>query len=752
MKYWIRSKLTAAVLLSTLPAAADPTTNELEAILEDPVVSTPSMASGSASVAPATSTSITAEDLRAHGIRTLDEAINYASLGMVTTPSMHSVEIGSRGVLMNLDYGNHVLLLINGLAVNEPWEGTAYFERGAGIPFDLVDHIEVMLGPGSVLYGSQAMLGVINIVTKRAQDYKGAHLFVDGELAAPQNPKFQLRRPSSGGYLGDLGKGYRVGAGYGGEFRLWGVPSELTFQIEHYAFSGAAIDFTPQDYGADSVTGAAKRFGPGAGTGIWGGRGQRSWFTSAPTSYAEWRVGDFALTSRIGQYKRSAPYNDAAVRYFGDFDPPNDHETDRFYDLNLRHEKAMATNVTVKSRLFAQQQNYQWFLSSSAPEDCSPGQSTGCRYDLSTTARRLGAEVRSSINWQNAWFMATEIGVTGQLRHVTSRTIPRSSLGDGPAFGSMNNADLQGALFVEQTARPLRPLDVNLGARYDSDERFGSRLSPRGALAFTSWQGATWKTLYAEAFRAPSAYELYYEDPLVQVTAPALRPETTRTVEGSFEQRIGAQRFFFGVFRSWWMDMVALEVLTPEQQQAYVNSGELSTLASYAMQYRNVSRIDNWGFNAAYGLGFWQNRLRFDVNVTGARTTVGGGGQYQGPPTVTPQFFGNARVTLRLPNNLPTVGIATAFRGQQFGDRYYDGGFSRPPVAPGSWELRGTVSGAVPLAQGLGYRLSVTYNQARFAPYNIGAVQYASDATTPAHLAPVNRLYGFAGLQYDFSL
>ena len=142
---------------------------DLEALMEQSIVSTPSKSAESSSTAPATSSVITAEELRAHGLRSLNEAINYASLGMVTTSPEHAVEIGARGVLLTGDYGNHVLLLIDGVPANEPWNGTAYFERGAGVPFELIDHIEVTLGPGSVMHGAQAMLGVVNIVTKRAR-------------------------------------------------------------------------------------------------------------------------------------------------------------------------------------------------------------------------------------------------------------------------------------------------------------------------------------------------------------------------------------------------------------------------------------------------------------------------------------------------------------------------------------------------------------------------------------------------------
>jgi len=170
-------------LVALAPHAGAQSAAELDQLLGQSIVSTPSKGSETDTTAPATSSVITADELRRFGIRTLDEAIDYLSLGMATSNPGHVAELGARGVQLNGDYGNHVLLLVDGHAVNEPWNGTAYFDRGAGVPFEMIDHIEVMLGPGSVLYGSQAMLGVVNIVTKRARDFRGLRIVTEGDAA-----------------------------------------------------------------------------------------------------------------------------------------------------------------------------------------------------------------------------------------------------------------------------------------------------------------------------------------------------------------------------------------------------------------------------------------------------------------------------------------------------------------------------------------------------------------------------------------
>ena len=87
-------------------------TTDLATLLEEPVVRTASKTLETASSSPATSTILSADDMRRLGIRTLDEAINFLSLGMTVEGSVQSMEIGARGVLFNRDFGNHVLLLL----------------------------------------------------------------------------------------------------------------------------------------------------------------------------------------------------------------------------------------------------------------------------------------------------------------------------------------------------------------------------------------------------------------------------------------------------------------------------------------------------------------------------------------------------------------------------------------------------------------------------------------------------------------
>ena len=243
-------------------------TSDLEGLLDESVVSAASKSPEAASTAPAMSVSISAEEIRQHGIRTIDEAINFLAMGMQLERASSMAEIGARGVLLSGDAGAHVLQLIDGHAVNEAWGASSYYDRGSGVPMELVDHIELIIGPGSVLYGSNAMLGVVNIVTKRAKDFSGAHVVLESEL--PIN--------------------LRAALGYGREFRLFGEDAELTFELEQFEQHGPTESYPTYEVEPDAVTGLPRPYSPEQPAGIWGGAGDDALRTSGTSGYLRLRA------------------------------------------------------------------------------------------------------------------------------------------------------------------------------------------------------------------------------------------------------------------------------------------------------------------------------------------------------------------------------------------------------------------------------------------------------------------------------
>jgi outer membrane receptor protein involved in Fe transport len=314
--------------------------------------------------------------------------------------------------------------------------------------------------------------------------------------------------------------------------------------------------------------------------------------------------------------------------------------------------------------------------------------------------------------------------------------------------------------YAQQTWSPALWLNLNAGARLDVDQRFGSRISPRFAASAPLWEGGTLKAIYSEAFRAPTWQESA-SALQSQIPADDLRPETVRSVEGAVDQRLGSHRLLFGVFRSWWRDLVELHQLNDEEIRNAQLAGWLPLYTSTApTQYRNVSAIDNYGFNAGYEARLGA-RWRYGLNATGAIARRVEPGLADSPLVVAPQVFGNARIAYDIGNGFPTVALAGHYQGRRPADRA--AAFSPPPYAPALVELRLTLSGPIPGLKGLTYRASANYAFAEKGPYVIGPAQSQISSTSRdpvtgenivlirhPELIPIDRFRAGVGLQYDF--
>ena len=116
--------------------------------------------------APSPVSIITAEDIQRYGWRTLGEALRSLR-GFYTAYDRQYTYLGVRGVMRPGDYNSRILLLINGERVNENVYSSAPVGTEFPLDLDLIDHIEVVRGPGSSLFGTNAVFGVINVITRR---------------------------------------------------------------------------------------------------------------------------------------------------------------------------------------------------------------------------------------------------------------------------------------------------------------------------------------------------------------------------------------------------------------------------------------------------------------------------------------------------------------------------------------------------------------------------------------------------------
>lgn len=191
----IRCALVAAILASSLPGALPARGAGEEAVLEAEAPEPSAQAGGGAEAAifeepppavfgasrrrqsleeaPSAVTIVTAEEIRRHGWRTITEVLSNVR-GLYVSEDRNYSYLGVRGFARPGDYNSRVLVLVNGHAMNDAPYMSSLLGREFGIDMELVERIEVIRGPGSSLYGTNALFGVINVVTRSGPDPRRA--------------------------------------------------------------------------------------------------------------------------------------------------------------------------------------------------------------------------------------------------------------------------------------------------------------------------------------------------------------------------------------------------------------------------------------------------------------------------------------------------------------------------------------------------------------------------------------------------
>jgi iron complex outermembrane receptor protein len=146
---------------------------------------------------------IGAEDIRRSGITILPELFRLAPGVQVARLSSGSWAVGIRG--FNDEYSDKLLVLVDGRSVYNVFY-TGVFWDTLNLAVDDIERIEVIRGPGAAMWGTNAVNGVINIITKSAKSTKGG--LVVGGVGSEATSAEILR------YGGKIASGadYRVGA------------------------------------------------------------------------------------------------------------------------------------------------------------------------------------------------------------------------------------------------------------------------------------------------------------------------------------------------------------------------------------------------------------------------------------------------------------------------------------------------------------------------------------------------------------
>lgn len=143
-------------------------------LLGEMFVITPTKTKKKAHKTPAIVTVITAEEIKNMGARNLADILRTVpGFGIQISQGYSRSEIEVRGV--GTRNSEKVLVLIDGHKINVPFFGGATTIT-TDMAVDNIKRIEIVRGPGSAIYGNNAFMAVVNIITKRAEDMDGVKL------------------------------------------------------------------------------------------------------------------------------------------------------------------------------------------------------------------------------------------------------------------------------------------------------------------------------------------------------------------------------------------------------------------------------------------------------------------------------------------------------------------------------------------------------------------------------------------------
>lgn len=201
---------------------------------------------------------ITKDDIRRTGVDSIPEALRMVAGLQVASIDANKWTVSARG--FSGIWSNKLLVLMDGRSLYTPLFGGVYWDVQDTIIED-IERIEVIRGPGATLWGSNAVNGVINIITKPAGSSQGG--LAVGGFGDEQRFSSSLRY---GGRLGQSAH-YRI---YGKSNRrdngqlLLGLPAEDASEMKRVGFR---IDW-PSDVG-DALTLQGEMY-----------RGSNDWLTS----------------------------------------------------------------------------------------------------------------------------------------------------------------------------------------------------------------------------------------------------------------------------------------------------------------------------------------------------------------------------------------------------------------------------------------------------------------------------------------
>lgn len=437
--------------------------------------------------APASISIVTGDEIKKYGYRNF-AAILSSLKGFYATNDRNYTYVGARGFGLPADYNTRLLLLIDGHRYNDNIFDSFYVDEGFPVDVDLIERIEVVRGPSSSLYGTSAVFGVINVITKRGRDLQG------GSVKASYGTN----------------DAYKTSVSYGKRFNN-GLEAMITGS--YYDSQGYNRLFykefdTPADnngYAVNSDEELSRRL------------------------MAKLAFGDFSFQSLYVNRRKDIPT--ASFDTVFNSRLQNTIDEAAFYEFKYDH--TFENNLNIVSRL-----SYNWYRY----RGDLPYADVGLQKDLSDGQWWRFELEASKVLWNDHHITAGGQYQDNFRQFQTNYDIVTNVYSDAGTY--------QWALFIQDEYAVTRYLTLNAGARYDYFSIFGATFNPRLGIIFNVTDSSTLKLLYGSAFRAPNQFELNYTGSNT-LANPNLKPEKLETIELILEHYFNQQlRAEFNLFHT----------------------------------------------------------------------------------------------------------------------------------------------------------------------------------------------------------
>jgi len=495
--------LVAGLALGQWPSAAraaqDLTNLPLERLL-DVEIQGASKFPQRVSDAPSAVTVVTAAEIKAYGYRTLGDVLRSIR-GLHVTDDRNYQYLGVRGFGRPGDYNSRVLLLVDGLRVNDNVYDGALSDRTFPVDIDLIERVEFAPGPGSAAYGSSALLGVINVVTRSARDVGGRE--VAGEAGSGR----------AAGLRGTVGE--RTAGG-----------TDVLLSVSGYRARGRDLHYPEFDT-------------PATNDGVAVGLDHEA----RRDAFLKLAKGDFTLTAAHVEREKGIP----TASYGQLFNDPRSRTVDAQSFVDLRVDRAVDAARSLEARAFAG----RYYYIGDYVYDYPPVTANRDRTD----GRWWGTEVKVIQKLTDSHTVAAG----AEYQDNTTQYQSNYDVDPYALYLDDRHSGHRAGVYVAGDFRLGEQWRASAGVRRDEYSDAAGATSPRLALVYRPRPGASIKAIYGSAYRAANVYERFYATAGTNKANPDLRPERIRTEELVYEQYLGTRMRFVGSVYSYSMrDLITL--------------------------------------------------------------------------------------------------------------------------------------------------------------------------------------------------